>query len=172
MHLWRLLVSGLTMLAWVAAASAAAVPDLSFKTDRGTLKLQDLRGKVVYLDYWASWCAPCRESFPFMNELQARYRDKDFVVIAVTLDQDMADAQRFLARYPANFTIAYDPEGLTAGMLRVRAMPTTFLINQQGQIVATHLGFKEADKSKIEREINALLPAGTKTSLGAAAPAR
>jgi cytochrome c biogenesis protein CcmG, thiol:disulfide interchange protein DsbE len=157
----RLLLAALSIIAVVATASAARVPDFTFTTDRGPLKLQDLRGKVVYLDYWASWCGPCRQTFPFMNELHARYRDKDFVVVAVTLDKNVADARRFLAQYPANFIIAYDPDGTTARALGVKGMPTSFIINQSGEIVATHVGFNEAYKSKIEREIKSLLPAGT-----------
>jgi thiol-disulfide isomerase/thioredoxin len=162
MRALRFLVAALSIIAVVATASAARIPDFTFTTDRGPLKLTDLRGKVVYLDYWASWCGPCRETFPFMNELQARYRDKDFVVIAVSIDKDQAAARRFLAKYPANFIVAYDPEGSTAKALRVQGMPTTFLIDQRGEIVATHIGFRETDKGKIEREIKSLLPAAEK----------
>lgn len=161
MRTLRFFLVALSIIAAVATTSAARVPDFTFTTDRGPLKLQDLRGKIVYLDYWASWCGPCRQTFPFMNELQARYRDKDFVVIAVSIDHDPAAARRFLAQYPANFIIAYDPEGETAKTLRVKGMPTSFLIDQRGEIVATHVGFNEAAKGKIEREIKSLLPAGT-----------
>jgi thiol-disulfide isomerase/thioredoxin len=116
----RFLIAALSIIAAVATASAARIPDFTFTTDHGPLRLEDLRGKVVYLDYWASWCGPCRETFPFMNELQARYRDKDFVVIAVSIDKDPAAARRFLAKYPANFVVAYDTEGTTAKTLRVQ----------------------------------------------------
>lgn len=149
-------------LVLLAPAAAARIPDLTFTTDRGPLRLESLRGKVVYLDYWASWCGPCRESFPFMNELQARYADKDLVIIAVTVDKDRADAQRFLAQHPADFIIAYDPAGATARALNVRVMPTTFLIDRNGEIAGTHLGFRAADKAKIERALKALLASGTK----------
>lgn len=159
MRALRFLIAALSIVAAVATASAARVPDFILATDRGPLKLEDLRGKVVYLDYWASWCGPCRETFPFMNELQARYRDKDFVVIAVSVDSDPAAAHRFLAQHPADFIVAYDPDGTTASALRVRGMPTTFLIDRRGEIVTTHIGFRESDKDKIEREIKSLLPA-------------
>lgn len=162
MRALRFLIAALTIIAVAATASAARVPDFTFTTDGGPLKLEDLRGKVVYLDYWASWCGPCRQTFPFMNELQARYRDKDFVVIAVSIDSDPAAARRFLAQYPANFIIAYDPQGSTAKALRVQGMPTTFLIDQRGDIIATHVGFREADKGKIEREIKSLLRTAAK----------
>ena len=147
----------------VGTALAARAPDFTFKTDNGTLSLQSLRGKVVYLDYWASWCAPCRQSFPFMNELQTRYGDKGLVIVAVTIDTELADVHRFLAKYPANFTIAYDPDGATAKTLALKGMPTSFVIDRHGEIVSTHIGFRELEKSKIEKKIKALLAAGETT---------
>ncbi|MFL6624504.1 MAG: TlpA family protein disulfide reductase [Sulfurifustis sp.] len=161
MNLPRLFVAALLALVLIGGASAANAPDFTFRTDNGPLALQSLRGKVVYLDYWASWCAPCRQSFPWMNEMQARYGDKGFVVIAVTVDADVAEARRFLAQYPAHFIVAYDPEGATARTLHLKGMPTSFLINRNGEIVSSHLGFREADKSKIENAIKALLGIGT-----------
>ncbi len=161
MRPFRLAFAALLALLFLATAAAARVPDFTFNTDRGPLALKSLRGKVVYLDYWASWCGPCRRSFPVMNELQARYGDKGFVIVAVTLDQNVSEARRFLARYPADFIVAYDPDGVTSRALQVRGMPTTFLIDPRGEIAWSHAGFSDADKSKIEREIEALLPAGT-----------
>lgn len=156
----RLFAAAVLTVATLASGWAARVPDVAFTTDRGPLRLDSLRGKVVYLDYWASWCGPCRQSFPFMNELQARYGDKDLVIIAVTVDGNVSDAKRFLAQHPANFIIAYDAQGATARALNVRVMPTTFLIDRHGEIVSTHIGFRESDKNKIEHAIKALLATG------------
>ena len=138
-------------------AGAAPVPDFTFATDKGSLRLDSLRGKVVYLDYWASWCVPCRQSFPWMNELQLRYGHKGLVIVAVNVDRDAAEAQRFLMQYPAGFLVAYDPEGKTAKALALKGMPSSFLIDRQGEIVGTHIGFREAAKDEIETEIRALL---------------
>lgn len=153
----RVWIVSLILLAVAGATSAAKIPDFTFKTDKGTLSLQSLRGKVVYLDYWASWCAPCRHSFPFMNELQARYGHKGLVIVAVTIDSELADAKQFLAHYPASFTIAYDPDSVTAKRLSLKGMPTSFVIDRHGEIVSTHIGFRELEKSKIEKQITALL---------------
>ncbi|OGI39022.1 MAG: thiol:disulfide interchange protein [Candidatus Muproteobacteria bacterium RBG_16_62_13] len=141
----------------LAAARAAGAPDFTIATDQGPLRLASLRGKVVYLDYWASWCEPCRQSFPWMNEMQARYGEKGLVVVAVNLDKDAAEARRFLASFPARFTVAFDPDGKTARRLALKGMPSSFLIDRQGQIVGTHVGFREAGKGKIENEIRAQL---------------
>jgi cytochrome c biogenesis protein CcmG/thiol:disulfide interchange protein DsbE len=137
----------------LGAVRAATFPDIGLKTDNGALKLSSLRGKVVYVDYWASWCVPCRRSFPWMNDMQARYKNQGLVIVAISVDADMASAKRFLAKTPANFTVAYDPESVTADALDVPGMPTSFLIDRAGKIVWRHVGFREADKARNEAKI-------------------
>lgn len=140
-----------------AAAFAASIPDFTFVTDGGSLKISEQRGKVIYLDYWASWCVPCRQSFPWMNDLHSRYGDKGLVVLAVNLDRDREEARRFLTRYAAQFSVAYDPDGATARVMALKGMPTSFLIDRNGHIVSTHIGFRDAGKDKVEHEIRTLL---------------
>jgi len=153
----------LFVLVFVAACSlpgvtrAAPVPEFTFATDKGELRLESLRGKVVYLDYWASWCVPCRYSFPWMSEMQSRYGGSGLVIVAVNLDRDAAEARRFLAQYPAGFTVAYDPEGKTAKAMALKGMPTSFLIDRRGEVVGTHVGFREAGKHDLEAQIKAVL---------------
>lgn len=137
--------------------ASAPIPDFTFATDQGVLRLDSLRGKVVYLDYWASWCVPCRQSFPWMNEMHSRYGDKGLVIVAVNVDRDAAEARSFLTQYPAAFIVAYDPEGKTAKALALKGMPSSFVIDRQGQIVGAHVGFREAAKAGIAEQIEALL---------------
>src|SRR4051812_16001142 len=80
----------------------------------GALDLARYRGKVVLVDFWASWCEPCRHSFPWLNAMQAKYADRGLVVIGVNVDRERADADRFLRDVPAKFQIVYDPEGTLA----------------------------------------------------------
>lgn len=136
-----------------ASANAATFPDAALKTDSGALKLDSLRGKVVYVDYWASWCVPCRKSFPWMNEMQARYKDKGLVIVAISVDTDAAAAERFLAKTPANFIVAYDPASVTADALDLPGMPTSFLLDRKGEIVWRHVGFRKADEAGNEAKI-------------------
>lgn len=143
----------LVALVPLGAVRAATFPDVALKTDSGTLRLSSLRGKVVYVDYWASWCVPCRRSFPWMNDMQARYKDKGLAIVAISVDNDIAAAKRFLAKTPANFIVAYDPESVTADALDLPGMPTSFLIDRKGQIVWRHVGFRDADKAKNEAKI-------------------
>ena len=136
---------------------AVAAPDFSLPVDRGQLHLAELRGKVVYLDFWASWCSPCRSSFPWMNEMQARYGDKGLVTVAVNVDKDKAPAKEFLAQLPAKFTIAYDPQGSVASMYQIIGMPSSFLIDRDGKIQYSHAGFREKDKADLESQIRQLV---------------
>ena len=152
----RRLAAALAVLFTIAlhvSANAATFPDVVLKTDSGTLKLDSLRGKVVYIDYWASWCVPCRKSFPWMNEMQARYKDKGLVIVAISVDTNAAAAKRFLAKTPANFIVAYDPESVTADALDLPGMPTSFLLDRKGEIVWRHVGFREADEARNEAKI-------------------
>jgi thiol-disulfide isomerase/thioredoxin len=151
--LWSLFFVGTLTL----AVRAAPAPDLRFETASGPLALDSLRGKVVYLDYWASWCVPCRHSFPWMNEMQARFGNQGFVVLAVNVDADRTEAQKFLAAQPARFTVAFDPKGEAARSMRLKGMPSSFLIDRHGNVVASHIGFRESDRQPREAEILALL---------------
>ena len=119
--------------------------------------LQSLEGKVVLVDFWASWCSPCLQSFPWMNELQQKHAGEGLVIVAVNLDQDRALADAFLQKVPAKFRIEYDPPGNIARQFDVQAMPTSFLIDRQGQIRVRHRGFKDKQRAEREQQIEQLL---------------
>ncbi len=123
----------------------------------GVVDLAKFRGKVVYLDFWASWCVPCRKSFPWMNMLQARYKEKGFEVIAISLDENPGDATAFLRKYPAAFTVAFDRKGKVAEAYGLKVMPTSYLINGEGYIVKRFEGFNSSHKKETENAIEELL---------------
>jgi cytochrome c biogenesis protein CcmG/thiol:disulfide interchange protein DsbE len=135
------------------AAAGDAVPDLALQTDAGPLRLADQRGKVVYLDFWASWCGPCKQSFPWMNDMQARYGSKGLQVVAVNLDAKPEDARRFLAENPAAFTVAFDRAGESAKRFAIKGMPSSVLIGTNGRVLSTHAGFRDADREPLEAGI-------------------
>jgi cytochrome c biogenesis protein CcmG/thiol:disulfide interchange protein DsbE len=139
----------------VAATILAVMPVVGNAAD--TFDLGDYEGKVVLLDFWASWCVPCRHSFPWMNEMQQKYRDEGLVVIAVNLDSQASDAEAFLQKYPAKFSIHYDHERQLARQYAVEAMPSSFLIGRDGTIIERHLGFKVAKTEEYEAAIVAAL---------------
>ncbi|XQW86241.1 TlpA disulfide reductase family protein [Thalassotalea piscium] len=120
-------------------------------------KLLQYQGKVVYVDFWASWCGPCRQSFPWMNEMQSTYQDKGFEIISINLDSEYSLAQKFLSKYPATFDVIYDPDGLLAKKYQVQGMPSSFTLNSKSQVKGVHVGFTEEKSHKYQKEIITLL---------------
>ncbi len=121
------------------------------------LDLKSYHGKVVLVDFWASWCVPCRRSFPWMNEMQQKYADDGLVIIGINLDQEIDDAKAFLAAYPAHFTVSYDPAGEIAQEYGVEVMPSSLLIGRNGNILNRHSGFKVKKQDEYETEIRSAL---------------
>ncbi len=156
-HLLTTFLSALLLLSVQSSAFAQPAPDFSLPGDDKTISLKNLKGKVVYLDFWASWCTPCRKSFPWMNEMQARYDKDKFSIVAVNLDSSRREAESFLKKVPANFTIAYDPDGETAAKYKLKVMPSSFLIDTNGQLVFAHKGYRQTDADEIEQKIRRLL---------------
>ena len=136
---------------------AQKAPTFVLPGDNKSINLAKLKGKVVYLDFWASWCDPCRKSFPWMNDIHSRYDSKNFTIIAINLDTSKKDAINFLEKVPANFDIAYDPDGTVATKYNLKAMPTSYLIDKKGQLVFAHKGYREGDAADIENKIRKLL---------------
>lgn len=123
---------------------------ISFNTQDGVHQLSDFKGQVVYVDFWASWCKPCRKSFPWMNNLHKRFGKKKFKIIAVNVDKDKALVEQFLKAYPANFMVAYDPEGELAGKFKLKGMPSSFIFDRNGSLKTSHMGFRKKDIEKLE----------------------
>ena len=121
------------------------------------MSLKSQRGKVVYLDFWASWCGPCRQSLPMLNELRKELRSKGFEVIAVNLDEDKKDAQTFLKQFPVSYPVLLDPKGKVPQKYNLPGMPTSYLIDRKGKIRKVHIGFKKQDMSKIRKQVMSLL---------------
>jgi len=121
------------------------------------LDLGNYQGKVVYLDFWASWCKPCQESFPWMNQLLTRYPADAFTVITVNLDAETDSMHQFLGKVKADFDIFHDPSGRIAEEFKIEGMPTSYLIDASGKVVKKHIGFYTRDIEKYEREIEELL---------------
>ena len=150
-------VAAWTLTLWASAPAASPSPRLApsftLPARAGTVSLDSLRGKVVLVDFWASWCAPCRGSFPWLSRMHDRYSANGFTVVAVNLDKDRAAADRFLEEFPAPFAVAFDSSGRTAEKYRVTVMPTSFLVARDGTILHTHSGFDPKKVAAVENLI-------------------
>ena len=157
----------LLLFAGAHAAGAAhavgvgeAAPAFALPTAKGDpVALDKLRGQVVYVDFWASLCGPCKRSFPWMNELAQRYGASGLTVVAVNVDKKREDAERFLAATPAQFTIVYDAAGTTPAVWAVKGMPSSYLVDRSGRVVMVEQGFRDEQKAGVESRIRELLAA-------------
>jgi thiol-disulfide isomerase/thioredoxin len=135
------------------------LPELSTFGLEGKLP-EDLKGKVVLLDFWASWCGPCKESFPVMEELHQKFGNKGVVILAVNVDETAAAMNEFLKDHAAGFTLVRDAAKKLVGFANIGSMPTSFVIGRDGRVVSIHKGFHGKDTAKqYARELEALLNA-------------
>jgi cytochrome c biogenesis protein CcmG, thiol:disulfide interchange protein DsbE len=141
----------------MALAIGEAAPAFELPGDSAPINLSAYKGKVVYVDFWASWCGPCKESFPWLNDMQAKYGAKGFQVVGINVDAKTDDAKTFLKQVPAKFTVAYDDRGLTPKQFGIKGMPSSVLIDANGKVIAQHTGFRDADKAKLEQSIQQAL---------------
>lgn len=156
-----LLLSTLLLITCLASPVFAdePAPDFTLPTFPGdtNINLQDFKGRVVYLDFWATWCPPCRKSFPWMDEMHSRYKDEGLTIIAVSVDKKRELIEKFIEKTEPTFTIAHDPSGKIAKAYKLRGMPSSYLIDRNGQLVKIHMGFRNKDKATMEAAIKTLL---------------
>ncbi len=153
----------LCFVSWAREGSAANPgepgPDFTL-TELGSgqlLALSELKGQIVYLDFWASWCGPCRKSLPLYEVMQTELPAGPFQIVAINLDENPEDARRFLEQHPVSYTILLDPEGNTAKQWQIKAMPSSFLLDRNGRIVHSWAGFEPSHIEDIRNEISLLL---------------
>jgi thiol-disulfide isomerase/thioredoxin len=145
------IIGALLAAAWLSAASGAAPVE----------QLGPVSGKVIWVDFWASWCVPCRRSFPWMNTMHEKYGAAGLQIVGVNLDKERRLADEFLKETPASFALRFDPAGAVAKAFDVQAMPSSFLLDADGNVLAKHFGFRTADTAEYEQAIkDALASAG------------
>jgi thiol-disulfide isomerase/thioredoxin len=138
---------------------AALVGTVSGASSSGAepLDLARHRGHVVIVDFWASWCKPCRQSIPWLNTMRERYGASGLTIIGVNVDAERRDADRFLRDVPIEFEIVFDPNGDLARQFKVQGMPSSYVFDRTGKMVETHLGFRDAKKDENEASLKNLL---------------
>jgi thiol-disulfide isomerase/thioredoxin len=147
-----------TSSVWLAAAQPKSAPDVALQSQDGSsVHLSAFSGKVVLVDFWASWCVSCKSSFPALDAIYGDYHASGLEVVAVNLDEKRRDADAFLGRYPHRLTVMFDPTALSATKFGVKGMPTSFLIDRTGTIRFTHVGYGGDVAAVYRQEIAQLL---------------
>ena len=138
------------------------IPDFdlaSIYEGQPNIALSNLEGKTLYIDFWASWCAPCITSLPQYNDLYKKYKQDGLEIIAINVDTPIEDGLDFLIDTPLDFLIPQDPEGDAAELFGVIGMPSSYLISPEGNVELVHMGFRNGDIDIIEEEIKKVLAA-------------
>ena len=142
----------------VAAPVAAAAPAVQWSGPNGSVvRLADTKGKVVLVDFWASWCPPCKESFPALDTIQRDYRARGVEVIAVNVDERRQAAEAFLVAHPHQLLVVFDPHGESPKEFKVRGMPSSFVLDRRGDIRFSHQGYSQGVDAAYRRELDGLL---------------
>ena len=165
--IYKRLSKALLMIALISTCSASMaleegdkIPEFdiaSIYENQPNISLKDLEGKTLFIDFWASWCAPCITSLPLYNEIYDKYQDQGLEVIAVNVDNPIEDGLDFLLDTPLDFLIPQDPEGDVSEMFGVIGMPSSYLVSPDGNVRLVHMGFRNGDIDIIEEEIQKVL---------------
>jgi peroxiredoxin len=141
-----------------AGTDAVPAPDFTLKGDNGTnLKLSELRGEVVLINFWASWCGPCRQEMPVLSELQKKYKDLGFTVLGVNVEEDSAPARKLLREAPVSFPVLFDTQNKVSRAYNVVAMPSTVLVDRDGNVRYRHNGYQPGAETEYLEKVRTLV---------------
>lgn len=142
----------------LAANTSGPAPDFTLKSRSGeNIKLSELRGQVVMINFWASWCGPCRQEMPILDQLYQRYEPMGFTLLGVNVEEDSAAAEKVLREIPVSFPVLYDSKNQVSENYQVRAMPSTFLIDRDGKVRYLHKGYKPGYEDEYQQQVRELI---------------
>ena len=151
--------AGLLLIGTVNAANVQGkAPNFTLKSNTGkNIKLSELRGQVVLLNFWASWCGPCRQEMPLLEQLQQRYSALGFTVLGVNVEEDPGKAKTLLKDIPVSFPILFDTQNIVSKQYQVSAMPSTVMIDRNGNMRYLHKGYKPGDEAQYKKWVKQLI---------------
>ncbi len=153
-----LLTAGMAPPAAAAGAVRVSAPDFTLKSGSGeNLRLAELRGQVVLVNFWASWCGPCRQELPLLDQMHKKYAPLGFTVLGINVDQDPRQARALLDKIPVEFPIVFDSQSAVSKLYEVVAMPSTVIVDRNGDARYVHHGYKPGDEAEYLRHVRALL---------------
>jgi len=148
---------------WPSPASAADIapgasaPDFQLTSSDGkTVSLSSLKGQVVLINFWASWCGPCRQEMPLLDQIYRHYQPAGFTLLGVNVEPSATDARKFLKTTPVSFPILYDPKSQVSKLYQVPGMPSTIIVDRNGTIRYVHHGYQPGDENEYLSQIRAL----------------
>ncbi len=145
-------------LVTASATPQKSAPDFTLKSLSGeNLKLSELRGQVVLINFWASWCGPCRQEMPLLDELYQRYQKLGFTILGVNVEQDTHDAQTLLREHPVHFPILFDQQSIASKLYELNAMPSTVLVDRNGNVRYLHQGYAPGYEQNYQQQVSELL---------------
>ncbi len=159
---YRQIMLSLLLLIISSSPMAAAVqdpaPDFTLKSLGGeNLKLSELRGEVVMVNFWASWCGPCRQEMPLLDQLYKRYQPMGFTILGVNVEENAGAAKKVLQEQPVSFPILFDPSNQVSELYQVSAMPSTFLVDRDGKLRFLHKGYLPGYEEQYQQQIKELI---------------
>lgn len=154
----------LLTLSNAARSGFPLAPDFTLPTQDNPIQLSKLQAKLVYVDFWASWCRPCKSSFPWMISMKEKYKDQGFEIVAINLDKDKTLAYEFIKTQAVNFPIAFDPQAIVAEKYGIEGMPSSYLVDVDGRLRLRYTGFWIKSKDEKEQMIKTLLQQMNKTT--------
>ena len=141
-----------------AAPASGPAPDFTLKSLSGNnMKLSEMAGEVVLINFWASWCGPCREEMPLLNALHNKYQPLGFTVLGINVEEQVDSARGFLRDFPVDFPVLLDHNNQVSQLYEVVAMPTTIVVDRDGQLRYLHRGYKSGDEEKYRQMVKKLV---------------
>lgn len=141
-----------------SAAAGEPAPDFTLKSNKDTnIRLKELKGNVVLINFWASWCGPCRQEMPLLEEIYKKYQKYGFELLAINVDEDSTAANDFLKTVDVSFPVLYDQKSTVSQLMGVDAMPTTFMVDREGNVRFAHKGYQPGYEKEYQKQVKKLI---------------